>query len=66
MMGKSYLHEERTTQDTYKDNVEEQLEYCHNLIAQVHPNPKDDVKYAMLHAMLIACVMNEISSKVTI
>ena len=53
MKGKSYLQEERTTQETYKDDVM-QLEYCHNLITQVHPNPIDDVKYAMLHAMLIA------------
>ena len=43
MKGKSYLQEERTTQETYKDDVM-QLEYCHNLIAQVHPNPVDDVK----------------------
>ena len=64
MKGKSYLQEERTTQETYKDDVM-QLEYCHNLIAQVHPNPVDDVKYAMLHAMLFTCVMNELSSKIT-
>ena len=42
-----------------------QLEYCHNLITQVHPNPVDDIEYAMLHMMLIACVMNELSSKIT-
>ena len=64
MKGKSYLQEERTTQETYKDDVM-QLEYCHNLIAQVHPNPIDDVKYATSHAMLIARVMNELSSKIT-
>ena len=64
MKGKSYLQEERTTQKTYKDDVM-QLEFCHNLITQVHPNPVDDVKYAMSHAMLIARVMNELSSKIT-
>ena len=64
MKGKSYLQEERTTQETYEDDVM-QLEYCHNLIAQVHPNPIDDIKYATLHAMLIACVMNELSSMIT-
>ena len=42
-----------------------QLEYCHNLIAQVHPNPVYDVEYATLHAMLIACIVNELSSKIT-
>ena len=62
MKGKSYLQEERTTQETYKDDII-QLEYCHNLIAQVHPNPINDVKYATLHAMLIPHIMNELSSK---
>ena len=33
MKGKSYLQEERTTQETYEDDVM-QLEYCHNLIKQ--------------------------------
>ena len=64
MKGKSYLQVERTTRETYKEDVME-LEYCHNLIAQVHPNPIDDIEYATSHVMLIACVMNEISSKVT-
>ena len=35
------------------------------MITQVHPNPVDDVKYATLHAMLIACVMDDLSSKIT-
>ena len=35
--------EERTTQETYEDDVM-QLEYCHNLITQVHPNPVDNVE----------------------
>ena len=42
-----------------------ELEYCHNSIAQVHPNNVDDVKYAMSHMMLIACIMNKLSSKIT-
>ena len=58
------MQEERTTQETYEDDVMP-LEYCHNLIAQVHPNPVDNVEYATLHAMLIARVMNELSSKIT-
>ena len=64
MKGKSYLQEERTTQETYEDDVI-QLEYCHNLIAQVHPNHVVFVEYATLHVMLIACIMNELSSKIT-
>ena len=64
MKGKSYLQEERTTQEIYEVDVM-QLEYCHNLIEQVHPNPVDDVEYTMSHAILIACIMNELSSKIT-
>ena len=64
MKGKSYLQEERTTPETYKDNVM-QLEYCHNLIAQVHPNPVNGVKYTKSHTMQIAHIMNELSSKIT-
>ena len=47
LKGKFYLQEERTTRETCKDDVVEQLEYCHNLIAP------DDIKYATSHAVLI-------------
>ena len=52
---------------TFEDNrVTGNLEYCHNLIMQIHPNPQEDVEYAMMHAMLIARVMDDINSKVLI
>lgn len=41
------------------------LECCHNLISQAHPNPEEDVEHATSHAMLIARVMKDINSKVT-
>ena len=61
--------QDSTTMDkvTFEDNrVTGNLEYCHNLITQVHPNPQEDVKYATMHAMLIARVMDDINSKVSI
>ena len=61
--------QDNTTTDkvTFEDNrVTGNLEYCHNLITQVHPNPQEDVEYGMMHAMLIARVMDKINSKVLI
>ena len=42
-----------------------EIEYCHNLIAQVHPNPNKDVEYKNTHAMLIARCMDDINNRVT-
>ena len=66
MTGKSHgtSHRQGEKKVTFQDDS--QLEYCHNLIAEVHPNPKEDVKYVTSNAMLIARVMDDISSKVTI
>ncbi len=74
MTGKSYLQAAKTTVTnnktvTFKDEQEKtmsQLEYCHNLITQVHPNPHKDVEYATDHAMLIARVIDDLNTKVTI
>ena len=70
MKGQSYLQgnmkKNMKKKVTFADEVMSELEYCHNLISQVHPNPEDDVKYVTLHAMLIARVMDDINSKVTI
>ena len=53
--------------ETFEDKeVTSTLEYCHNLITQVHPNPQEDVEYNAMHAMLIARVMEDINSKVLI
>ena len=41
-----------------------ETEYCHNLIAQVHPNPSEDVEYKIMHAMQIARCMDDINNTV--
>jgi hypothetical protein len=43
--------------------VQMKLEHCHNLIAQVSPNPKEDVEYNPQTAMVIARTMVEINAK---
>ena len=47
------------------DGTPSEIEYCHNLIAQVHPNPNEDVEYKNTHAMLIARCMDDINNMVT-
>ena len=42
MKGKSYLQESTQERGSNGSDIRE-IEYCHNLIAQVHPNPNKDV-----------------------
>ena len=64
MTGKSYM-QEKSTQATGSDGSDiRKIEYCHNLIAQIHPNPKEDVEYKITHAMLIARCMDDINNRV--
>ena len=42
------------------------LEYSHNLVAQVSPNPGEDVQYGYDFAMLIARTMCELSTRVDV
>ncbi len=42
------------------------LEMCHNLVAQVHPNPHEDVEYATDLTMTVTRVRNNINKKVTV
>ena len=64
MMGKSYLQESTRAKGSNGSDIRE-IEYCHNLIAQVHPNPNEDVEYKNTHAMLIARCMDDINNRVT-
>ena len=64
MMGKSYLQESTQAKGSNGSDIHE-IEYCHNLIAQVHPNPNEDVEYKNTHAMLIARCMDDINNSVT-
>jgi hypothetical protein len=50
---------------TFKDDKWLQFEQCHNLVAQVHPNPEQDRTYSPQMAMVIAQVMSNINSRAT-
>jgi Reverse transcriptase (RNA-dependent DNA polymerase) len=53
---------------TFKDQVDDnnrKLEYCHNLTAQVHPNPRQDREYDSSLALVIARIIDDISKKVS-
>ena len=58
MKGKSYLQAAKKGM-----NEQDKLEYCHNLAAQVSPNPDEDWKHATDEAMLIARTMNEFNKE---
>ena len=64
MMGKSYLQEKSTQAKGSSDSDIYETKYCHNLIAQAHPNPSEDVEYKITHAMLIARCMDNINNRV--
>ena len=49
----------------FEDDDQYILEMCHNLIAQVSPNPDEDVEYNPQLAMIIARVMSDINGKAT-
>ena len=63
MMGKSYLQESTQAKGSNGSDIRE-IKYCQNLIAQVHPNPNEDVEYKITHAMLIARCMDDINKRV--
>ena len=63
MTGKSYLQESTQAKGSNGSDICE-IEYCHNLVSQVHPNPNEDVEYKNTHAMLIARCMDDINNRV--
>ena len=63
MKGKSYLQKSTQERGSHGSDIRE-IKYCHNLIAQVHPNPNEDVEYKNTHAMLIARCMDDINNRV--
>ena len=60
----AHLQESTQAKGSNGSDIRE-IEYCHNLIAQVHPNPNKDVEYKNTHAMLIARCMDTINNRVT-
>ena len=73
MKGKTYLQaakeginkDTKVTFDDSKDRLRK-LEHCHNLIAQVSPNPDEDVEHGYDFAVLIARTMNEFNERATV
>ena len=61
MMGKSYLQEKSTQVKGLQGKDNHEIEYCHNLIVKVHPNPCEDIEYKITHAMLIARCMDDMT-----
>lgn len=59
--GKAVTFEDEDEKEKWRN-----IEQCHNLIAQGHPNPKEDRSYKPEKAMVIARVMSDINSKATI
>ena len=64
MTGKSYLQESMQAKGSNGSDIHE-IKHCHNLIAQVHPNPNKDVEYKITHAMLNARCVDNINNRVT-
>ena len=62
VMGKSYLQKKSMQVKGSSGSDIHETEYCHNLIAQVHPNPSEE--YKITHAMLIARCMDDINNRV--
>ena len=71
MSGKSYIQEDKKSQ-TRKKKVRfmeddlRQLEYCHNLVSQTKPDRDQTLEYTQGQAMLIARLMKDISTQVSI
>jgi hypothetical protein len=55
-----------TSHVTFEDKEWARLEQCHNLMAEVHPNPDEDREYTPQMAMVIARVMTDMNSKATV
>ena len=67
MLGQSYLQAgTRTTKKKVRfvEDKLRQLEYCHNLISQVKPDESQTIEYGTSHAMVIARLIQDITTKV--
>ena len=62
--GKSYVQAKKKV--NFAVDETEKLEYCHNLIAQVHPNPNEDYEYHDNEAMVFARCMTELHEKISV
>ena len=55
----------RHQNDTKKVKFAQDIEYCLNLIAHIHPNPDEDVEYDPSLAMVIARTILDLQENVT-
>ena len=58
--------QEPTKRVTFEGDKWQKLEQCHNLVAQVHPNPEMDRTYTPETAKMFARIMTDINSQATI
>ena len=70
MKGQTYLQSamkgmEREKTVRFEDQKSKNLEYCHNLITQTHPDTDKYVEYGYDFAMLIARTMTEFQDRVS-
>jgi hypothetical protein len=65
MTGKSYIqNDKRKKRVSFAKDKLRQLEYCHNLVAQVQPDEEMNIEYGSDEAMLIARFIQEITINV--
>jgi hypothetical protein len=65
MTGKSYIqNDKRKKRVSFAEDELRQLEYCHNLVAQVKPDEEMNIEYGSDEAMLIARFIQDITINV--
>jgi hypothetical protein len=61
MSGKSYIQtRKKKRRESFAEHELRQLEYCHNLIAQVKPDEEMTIEYGSNKAVLIARFIQDI------
>jgi hypothetical protein len=65
MTGKLYIqNDKRKKRVSFAEDELRQLEYCHNLVAQVKPDEEMNIEYESDEAMLIARFIQDITINV--
>jgi hypothetical protein len=65
MSGKLYIqNDKRKKRVSFAKDESRQLEYCHNLVAQVKPDEEMNIEYGSNKAMLIARFIQDITMNV--
>jgi hypothetical protein len=65
MSGKSFLqNDKKKRRVSFTEDEMRQLEYCHNLVAQVKPDEEKITEYGSNKAMLVARFIHDITMNV--